>query len=108
MAKSGGQSRIGKKYPPAKSPEAREQQLISLAIDNIEEQLRNGTASSQLLSQLLRMASTRDKLERERLIQQTELLKTQRAAIEAQETAEALYEEAMDAMRTYGGGRDVI
>ena len=43
---------------PALTREARENQLIDLAIDQVEKQLREGTASSQVLVHYLKHAST--------------------------------------------------
>ena len=60
--------------PPAKTPEDREAQLVSLAYDFAEEQFRNGTASSQVTSHFLKMGSTREHLEQERLRKENLLL----------------------------------
>ena len=97
-----------RRRPPARTPEAREAELVSLALDNIEQQLIEGTASSQILVQLLRTSSTRDRLEREKIINETEKIKSQRAALESQANVEALYENAVEAMRNYGGNRESI
>lgn len=97
-----------RRRPPARTPEAREAELVSLALDNIEQQLIEGTASSQILVQLLRTSSTRDRLEREKIINETEKIKSQRAALESQANVEALYENAVEAMRNYGGNREAI
>lgn len=88
---------------PATSEEGREAQLVSLAIDLAERQLAEGTASSQVMTHYLKLGSTREKLEQERLRQENELL---RAKVESYATAknvEVLYAEALNAMRTYSG-----
>lgn len=92
-----------KKMPPAKTPEGREQQLISLATDVAEEQLRNRTASSQVVVHFLKLATTKAELEKEKLKRETELLKVKAENIESQKNIESLYKEAIAAMKTYGG-----
>ena len=92
-----------KRGRPGLTPEAREGQLISLAIDLAEEQLRSGTASSQVITHYLKLGSTREKLERERLERENELLKAKAKALESQEKTEQLYREAIDAMKRYSG-----
>lgn len=92
-----------RKKPPAKSPEAREQQLISLAIDNAEEQLLNGTASSQVILHFLKLADSKTELEKEKIRHENELLKVKTANIESQKNIEALYKDAIDAMKSYSG-----
>lgn len=95
--------RLDTKTPPPLTPEARENMLISLAMDRAEEQLRDGTASAQVIVHYLRLASRRDKLEEEQLAKKNELLKAKTDAIKAAENTERLYAEAMKAFRYYGG-----
>lgn len=92
-----------KKRPPAKTPEARENQLISLAVDLAEQQLREGTATSQVITHYLKLGSTREKLEKDILNKKKELLTAQTKQLESSEKIEALYIEALNAMRTYSG-----
>lgn len=92
-----------KNRPPAKTPEARENQLISLAVDLAEKQLKEGTATSQVITHYLKLGSTREYLEKEILKEKKELLSAQTKQIESSERIEALYKEALDAMRTYSG-----
>ena len=103
MAKVKQASQSRPKMRPALSPEARENQLISLAVDLAEEQLREGTASSQVITHYLKLGSTREKLERERLEEENKLLKAKTKALENVEEIKVLYEQALKAMRTYGG-----
>ena len=91
------------KSPPVMSPEARENQLISLAIDLAEQQLRNGTASSQVITHYLKLGSSKEKLEKEILEEQKKLVVAKTSAIEAQERIDELYAGAFQAMRTYNG-----
>lgn len=92
-----------KKRPPATTPEARENQLISLAVDLAEEQIRNGSASSQVISHFLKLGSTKEKLEKDILEQQRELLRAKTEALQSAKRVEELYTKALDAMRRYSG-----
>lgn len=97
----------GRKGRPAGSPERREQQLISLAVDLAEKQIREGTASSQVITHFLKLGSTRETLEQERLRKENELLKAKVEQLASAKRVEELYASALDAMRSYIG-RDVV
>lgn len=88
---------------PATTPEAHEQQLISLAADLAERQLSNGTASSQVITHFLKLASSREKLEQEKLQRENLLLSAKVDALASSTRIEALYNAALDAMRAYSG-----
>lgn len=88
---------------PALTQEARENELIALAYDRAEEQLRAGTASSQVITHFLRMGTEREAREREKLNAEVEVLHAKRKAYESSERIEQLYTEAIKAMRSYGG-----
>lgn len=92
---------------PALSPEARENQLISLATDAAEQQLRDGTASSQVITYFLKLGSQKEKLERERLEEENKLLKAKTEQLKSQKRSEELMEEALKAFRSYSGQGDV-
>lgn len=92
---------------PATSSEQAEGQLISLATDLAEKQLRAGTASSQVLTHFLKLASTREALEQERLRNENLLLAAKIDAMASARRIEELYETALNAMRQYAG-REVI
>ena len=92
-----------KRRPPATTPEARENQLISLAVDLAEKQLSEGTASSQVLTHYLKLASTKERIEKEILQEQKQLLKAKTEAIQSGKRVETLYSEALNAMRVYSG-----
>lgn len=94
------------KIRPALSPEAREKQLIALAVDRAEQQLLDGTASSQVITHFLKLGSMREKLERERLEEENKLLKAKTKAVESAEEIKVLYSEALKAMRNYSGQGD--
>ena len=89
--------------PPATTPEIRENQLISLAVDLAEKQLRNGTATSQVITHYLKLATTREQLEKAKLEKETTLLGAKVEAIESAKRVEELYTKALIAMKTYSG-----
>lgn len=89
--------------PPAITPEIREQELIALAMDQAEQQLKDGTASSQTINHFLKMASENYQLQIEKLKKENELLKAKTEAIKSNESMEKLYKDAMDAMKLYSG-----
>ena len=95
-----------RKRRPALSPEARENQLISLAVDLAEKQLQEGTASSQVITHYLKLGSTKEKIEKEILEKQKELITAKTEALQSAKRVEELYSEALSAMRRYGGQGD--
>lgn len=90
-------------FAPATTPEARESQLISLAVDLAEKQLREGTASSQVITHFLKLGSTKEQVEKEILEQQKELISAKTESLKSSKKIEELYEEAIKAMRSYNG-----
>jgi hypothetical protein len=101
--KSPGSSDSQTGMRPALTPENRESQMISLAVNLAEKQLREGTASSQVITHFLKLATTRAQLEKEKLEQENELLKAKTKALESAENVEKLYAEAISAMKRYSG-----
>lgn len=89
--------------PPATTLEARENQLISLAVDAAEEQIRSGNASSQLLTHFLKLGTVREQLEREKIQNENLLAKAKIEAMASGKRVEELYESALNAMRSYAG-----
>lgn len=89
--------------PPAQDPVAREKQLINLAVDLAEKQLIEGTASPSVVTHYLKLASTRETLEREILEKQAELIKAKADSISQAKDTEEMVKQAIDAMRTYSG-----
>lgn len=92
-----------KRSAPARTPEGRENQMIALAEKLAEEQLRNGTASSQIITHYLKLATVREQLEKENLKEDIKLKKAKTDAIESAQKMEELYAEAIKAMSMYGG-----
>lgn len=94
---------VRKSRRPATTPEQREQQLVSEAIDLAEQQIQAGTASSQVITHFLKLGSSREQLEQERVRHENELLKVKRESLESAKRVEELYEKAIGAMRQYQG-----
>ena len=91
---------------PATTPEAREQQLTMLAYDETERLIKAGEASSQLLTHFLKVGSTRERLEQRRIELEAELLTKKADAMDSAKRVEELYDEAIAAMRRYGGSAE--
>jgi hypothetical protein len=89
--------------PPATTPEGRENQLISAAVDLAEQQIRDGTASAQVLTHFLKLGSSREKLEQARLAMEVEFMDQKREQLASQQRQEEMYSEALHAMRRYSG-----
>lgn len=94
------------KIRPALTPEARENQMISLAVDLAEKQLQEGTASSQVITHFLKLGSTKQQLEKQKLEEENKLLRAKTENIQSMGRIEELYEEAINAMRNYSGQGD--
>ena len=96
-------SNTSKKRRPALTPEARENQMIALAVDRAEEQLMNGTASSQIIVHYLKLATAKTQLENERLRSQIELDNAKAKAVRDMQDNGERYKEALEAFRSYSG-----
>ena len=92
-----------RKIRPALTPEARENQMIALAVDLVEQRLLNGTASSQETTHFLKLGSMKNRLEMEKLQEENRLLKARTEALQSAKRVEELYSEAIKAMRRYSG-----
>ena len=104
MAKTSGSNREQlKKRPPATTPEGRENQMISLAMDVAEKRMRNGTATAQEVVHFLKLGSVNTKYEREILKKQKELLEAKTEAYQSAKRVEELYSNAINAFRNYSG-----
>ena len=105
MADRGGNSNR-RKRPPGTTPEARENQLIALAVDLAEQQLEKGTASAQVITHYLKLGTTRERLEQERLRQENLLTAAKIENLASAARVEELYSNALKAMRIYQGEPD--
>ncbi len=92
-----------RKIRPALTPEARENQMIALAVDLVEQRLLDGTASSQETTHFLKLGSMKNRLEMEKLQEENRLLKAKTEALQSAKRVEELYSEAIKAMRRYSG-----
>lgn len=95
-----------RKTRPATTPEARENQLISLAIDLVEQRLIDGTASSQETTHFLKLASSKARIEKERLELENEMIKAKTESLKSSKRIEELYADAINAMKRYSGHGD--
>ena len=91
------------KRPPATTPDLRENQLVSQAMDLAEKRLREGTASAQEIVHFLKLGSSRERLEQARLSKETTLLDAKVEALASEKRIEELYGKAIGAMRRYQG-----
>ena len=98
-------SNTDKKIRPALTPEARENQLIALAVDLVQQRLLDGSASSQETTHFLKLGSMKNQLEMEKLREENKLLKAKTESIQSAKRVEELYAEAINAMRRYSGNR---
>lgn len=94
-----------RKRPPARTPEARENQMVALAVELAEKQLMNGTASSQVITHFLKIGSTKEKIEKEILLKQKDLISAKTEAIQSGKDVKELYKEALKAMQLYSGNK---
>ena len=92
-----------RKIRPALTPEARENQMISLALDLVEKRLIEGTASSQETTHFLKLASSKERLEKEILEKQKELIAARTESLQSAKHIEELYADAIRAMNSYKG-----
>lgn len=88
------------------SPEAREGQMISLAVDLAEKQLREGTASSQVITHYLKLGTTRERLEKEILERQKDLITAKTESLQSMKRVEELFNEGMAAFKRYSGNAE--
>lgn len=94
-------------FRPATTPEAREDQLIALAVNLAEQQLRDGTASPSVIAHFLKLGSTKERVERQILEQQKDYLAAKTEAIQSSKHSEELFQEAIAAFKNYSGHGDV-
>lgn len=95
--------RAPRRRSPAKSPEERESMLVSMSMDRIEQQIADGTVSSQVLTHFAKLGSSREKLEQERLRNENEVLRKKVETMEAAVDLKNLMEDALSAFKGYQG-----
>ena len=94
---------VHQEYVPVDSPEARENELIAAAVNLAEKQLLDGTASPSVITHYLKLASSRERLQKEKLERENAVLKAKAEAYESNRRTEELYSKAIEAMRSYSG-----
>lgn len=92
-----------RKSKPVKSQEARVKQLVALSYDVAEKQLREGKASSQVITHFLKLGTAQSELELEKIRHENALLEAKAQAIESQEKTDQKYEEVIAAIKKYAG-----
>lgn len=102
-AKTTNESSSKRTIRPALTPEARENQLIELAMDLVEKRILEGTASSQETTHFLKLGSQKARLEKEALEKQIELMEAKKNNLAAAAQMGEMYEEAIKSMRLYSG-----
>ena len=105
-AKAVSSSTSSKRMRPTLTPEARENQMISLAVDLAEKQLMEGTASSQVITHYLKLGSTKERIEKEILEKQKQLIEAKTQSLQSAQRIEELYTDALNAIRKYSGQGD--
>lgn len=103
MAKSKTTVKSKPKRRPALTPEARENQLIDMAYDLVEQRLLDGTASSQETTHFLKLASSKALLEKEKLAEENKLLRARTEAIQEERKSAEFYAQVLDALKLYSG-----
>lgn len=98
----------GRRTPPARTPEAQEQRMINLAMRQAEKQLENGTASSQIVTHFLNLATQKAALEREKLQAEAEMSRAKAEALRSQRDNEEKYDRVMAALKSYGVGSGIF
>lgn len=97
------ESPVSFSYPPSMTPEGRENEVVALAYNLAEEQIRNGTASSQVITHFLKLGTVRERLEREILSEQKKLVAAKTENIESYKQNQVDYKEVIAAMKRYSG-----
>lgn len=100
MARS---AKTSKKSPPASSPKARENQIVNLAYDEAEKRIREGTATSQLLTFFLKLGTMREQIELEKIRSELRLAEAKIQQIDDQKNIKELYQKAIEAQKRYRG-----
>lgn len=106
--KAKSSSDVSREYRPALTPEARENQMIALAMDVAEQQLRDGTASSQVITHFLKLGSSLAKLEQEKIKLENKHTEAKTKSVNSSETSEQLYRDAIKAFQKYSGSNHIV
>lgn len=99
---AGNNDEMAYAFPPPVTSEDAEDQLISLAVGLAKQRLQDGTASNQLVAEILRLGTTKERLQKEKLRKENELLRAKTDSLRSQQNTEALYSKVLDALKSYG------
>ncbi len=88
---------------PALTPEDAEDDLVALAVNLARQRLIDGTASNQLVSDIIKRGTVKEQLQKEKLMRENELLRVKAEAITSMKAMEELYNNAINAMKSYSG-----
>lgn len=99
------ENKYKRKSTLASTPESQESHMISLAMEVAEKQLREGTASSQVITHFLKLGTEQSRLERKKIEKEIALLDVKKQSIASSDRVETMYKEALDAFRSYSGQR---
>lgn len=91
------------KRPQALTLRDREDELIDKATLEAERRIVSGKASDSLLIHYLKLGTTKNELEKQKLEAEVRLAESKTEAIEQSKKIEELYADAIKAMRTYTG-----
>lgn len=97
-----------RKFRPALNPDSRENQMISLAMDVAEQQMRDGTASPQTINHFLKLGSSENRIKMRKLQREIEFLEAKKESLESTQRIEEMYADAMKAMKSYQGVEDEV
>ena len=87
----------------ASTADGQESQMVSLTMNLAREQLINGTASSQTIGHFLKLGSSREQLEQERMANEVALLEAKVEALQGAKRMEELLGDAIAAFGIYNG-----
>ena len=103
MKKETKKKESNNKLPLSRTIEESETRCIAYATKLAEQQLAEGTASSQIITHYLKIGSEKARYETERLKYETEMIKAKTEAIKSQQQTDELIRDAVKAFKHYSG-----
>lgn len=88
--------------PPPITMEDAEDQLVSLAFGLAKQRLMDGSASNQLIAEVLKMGTAKERLQKEKLRKENELLRARTESLKSQKSSEEFYSRVLDSLHSYG------
>ena len=88
---------------PASTPEAQENYMINLAMKLVEKRLLEGTASSAETTHFLKLATSKNELEKTKLEEENKLLRAKTETLQNAKRYEEMYGKVIAAMKKYNG-----